>query len=662
MRHKEKKKIIAIALLMFSLFSLLVVKYFKIQVVEWAHWQAIANNQQTLVIKEPFRRGSFYSNVSLKKGHPEKEQPFVIDVTKFHLFIDPLSLPETIQQEVAARLAELSGIEEKAQFFSHFSKKSRCRKVASWLSRETKQQIENWWYPYARNNNIPSNAIFFRADYHRSYPFGSLLGQVLHTIREAKEETTRQALPTGGLEAYFNSLLQGREGKRRIVRSPRNSLATDEQIEPPENGADIFLTINHYIQAIAEEELEKGVIAAEAKGGWVVMMDPYSGEILALAQYPPFDPSRYKEYFNDPIKVEHAQLKPVTNAYELGSIMKPITLAICLKGNQELVSKGEAPLFHPEEKIPTIQEIFPGRASKPLRDVSRSDYLNMYMAIQKSSNIYMATLIDRLINYLGSNWYRETLEDTFGFSQKMKLELPGVAKGFLPTPGKKYPNGTPEWSLPTPYSLAIGYNMLATSIQMVRAYAVLANGGYLVDPTLIRKIIKEGKVLLDQTECKEFPKVLDTNITQTVIQAMKYTTKLGGTGKLADLYGYTEAGKSGTAEKIENGVYSREKYISSFIGIAPANSDPTIKTRFILLVSIEEPAPICLAGGGRNYHGGRCAAPVFQKIGRRTLEYLGVTPDDPHGYPPGDPRFDPDRADWLEEVRGLKHLYEEWNK
>lgn len=665
---KEKKKLLVVSIGTFFLFSLLIVQYFKIQILEGEKWTKEALCQHECIVKEPFRRGAFFSNSSLKKGHHEKPQPFVFDVTKYHLFIDPVSIPEVFKNEIAFQLTKLT--ESQTDIRGEFDKKSRSRKVTMWIDRERKEAIQAWWAPYAKKRKIPRNALYFITDYRRCYPFGKLLGQVLHTIREAKEETTHEGLPTGGLESYFNEYLKGKQGKRILMRSPRNSLDTDRIIEPPQDGADVYLTINHYIQAIAEEEIEKGVIAADAKGGWAVMMDPFTGEILALAQYPFFEPARYRDFFNDPDKMEDAKVKPVTDAFELGSIMKPITFAVCLKANEELAIQEKPLLFDPRLPIDTARSIFPGRGNKPLKDTSFHRKLNMNMALQKSSNVYMAQIIDRVVNILGNDWYRATLVNTFGFGEKTGIELPGEAVGLMPTPGKTHPNGTLEWSLPTPYSLAMGHNILATSLQMLRAYAVFANGGKLIQPTLVKKVVHttpEGneEVLLDnlsKERLNSFPQVLSKESIKEIVKAMKFVTKPGGTARLAEINGYTEAGKTGTAEKIVAGAYSKQHYVSSFIGFTPANLDSYPTTRFILIVSIDEPEYRILEGGIKAHHGGRCAAPVFREISRRTLEYLGVEPDDPYGYPAGDPRYNADLADWMKEVRDLKLLYEQWNK
>lgn len=660
-----KKRLVLISLSIFFLYCLLIAQYFKIQIIEGSKWEKKALSQHEFVLKEPAKRGAFFSNNSLKKGHFEKPTAFVVDVTKFHLFIDPVSISDQHKNEIIDNLSLLLGL-QKEELKVELQRKSRSRKIANFLDKEKKESVLKWWAPFAKKNKIPKNSLFFVTDYQRSYPYNKMLGQVLHTIRDFKDETTNEGVPTGGLEAYFNEALKGKEGKRIMLRSPLNSLEIDKVIEKPVDGADIHLTINHCIQAIAEEELEKGVKRANAKGGWAVMMNPQTGEILAFAQYPFFDPSRYKEFFNDKEKIENAKVKPLTDAFELGSIMKPITIAICLKAQEEQNVKNFASFAN--EKIDTSRSSFPGRGSKPLKDTHFHNYLNMYMAIQKSSNVYMAVSIDRVISKMGNDWYRSMLVNTFGFGKKTGIELPGEATGLIPTPGKLHPNGALEWSLPTPYSLAMGHNMLATSIQMLRAYAVFGNGGFLVKPTLIRKSTKKNDlgeeiVTLDNTtpsRLKKFPKVLSKEICNEVMKAMKYTTKNGGTASLASIPGYSEAGKTGSAEKIIDGSYSKKRHVSSFIGFAPANLKD--QPKLVLLVTIDDPEYRILEGGTRTHLGGWCAAPIFREIAKRTLEYLGFEPDDPHGYPQGDPRFVPEKADWVKEVKELKELYDSWNK
>jgi cell division protein FtsI (penicillin-binding protein 3) len=653
-----KKRIVWIAVGLFFLFSLLILQYYNLQIVQHERWAKEAKLQHQRIVLEPFKRGTFYSNTEIKEGHPFKEQALVEDVQQFHLFIDPFQIPDYAKDEIAGYLRAIIGIEKEdfKEFRAEFDKKSRSRKIAMWLDFETKKEVLSWWDHYAKQEKILKNSLFFVDDYKRSYPFGKLLGQVLHTIRDNKDELTKEGVPTGGLEMQFNDYLKGKQGKRLLVHSPRNTLEMGKIIDPPENGSDIYLTINHYLQAIAEEEIENGVKKSKAKSGWAVMMDPHTGAILALAQYPFFPPYEYREFFNDPKLIEHTKIKAVTDANEIGSVMKPITLACALLANKCLEKEGKDCVFSMNEKMATSNGSFPGR-KKPLKDTHTHNFLNAYMAIQKSSNIYVARLVDRIIKSLGNEWYRLQLEEVFGFGQRTLIELPGEVKGLLPRIGKRHPSGALEWSTPTPYSLAMGHNIQATSLQILRAYAIIANGGFKVQPTIVKKIIKNHEVILDNTwnlTTKE--RVLDADIVMAVTEAMKYTTKTGGTARKANIWGYSECGKTGTAEKIVDGCYSKTNFFSSFIGFAPAKSP-----KFVLLVAIDEPEPIFIPGIGKNSQGGTCAAPIFREIGKRTLEYLGVPPDDEYGYPVGDPRYNADKADWIKETETLSNLYETWN-
>jgi cell division protein FtsI (penicillin-binding protein 3) len=662
----DRKRLLWISLFIFTLFSALVIQFYRIQIVEGDKWAKHAKAQHQVVVTEPFKRGLFYSNASIKTGHPDEPIPFVVDVPKFHLYIDPLSIPENCRSEIAGQLSSFLHLQDKdkQKIRLQFDKKSRSRKLVMWINRDMRERIQQWWSKYSSSKKIVRNALFFVQDYKRSYPFGKLLGQVLHTVREERDSVTEQSVPTGGLELIFNHYLQGKPGKRLLLRSPRHPMDTGKIISYPEDGADVFLTINHYLQAIAEEEIEKAVKKANAYSGWAVMMDPRSGEILALAQYPFFDPSQYRQFFNNPSTLEHTKVKAITDTLEPGSVMKPITLAICLKANEEMKKRGKNPLFSPEEKVGTANGRFPGR-SKPISDTKLHRYLNMTLALQKSSNIYMARMVQRVIDNLGEKWYRSALQDIFGFGLKTGIELPSESPGLLPTPGKKNPNGTLEWSVPTPFSISFGHNILVNGLQMLRSYAIIANGGYDVKPTIVKKIVKthhDGtkEVLLDNTlsqRIASFPRVLEPKIAEDIAEIMKLVTKPGGTASKADIWGYTEAGKTGTSEKIVGGTYSKKNYISTFVGFAPAK-DP----RFVLLIAIDEPECKYVPGLGKNHHGGNCCAPVFREIGSRALQYLGVEPDDPYGYPAGDPRSNLEKADCMQKIKMLKELYRQWNE
>lgn len=661
---EDSKRLVFLASFMLFLFGLIVFQFYHLQIVEGEKWDKIASVQHHLQVTEYFMRGGFYSNTEIKHDQLNQKVPFVVEVPKYHLFIDPYSLDKKHKILVAKKIFEFFPVsmKEKEKIFKEFLKKSRSRKIVSWIDKDKKDEIEKWWRDFSKKEKIVSNAIFFVNDYQRSYPYGSLLGQVLQTVQDQKDPLTFQSIPTGGLELYFNDYLQGRLGKRSVTRSLRHPLDTGKVLEEPENGADVYLTINHYIQAIAEEELQKGVKNANAKGGWAIMMDPYTGEILAFAQAPFVDLRNYSKYFGDEKLKEYTKVKAIIDPYEPGSVMKPITVSLALKANDELKKQGKKPIFHPDEKIATSRGSFPGR-NKALKDTRTHNFLNMNLAVQKSSNVYAAILVDRIINALGEKWYRDNLIEIFGFSKKTDIELPGESDGFVPAQDKKYPNGAYEWSKATPYSLAMGYNILVNSLQMLRAHAIIANEGIDVKPTLLRKITKiidgEEKVIVDNTKNFDISKrkrLLSESNCKLIKKAMKFTTKPGGTAPLADIPGYTEAGKTGTAEKITNGKYNKDVHISSFIGFTPVE-----KPRFILMVVIDEPEKRYVPGVGKIQQGGTCAAPVFKEIALRSLKYLGAPEDDPYGFPYPDKRRDPTKSDYNKELKRLSELYKSWN-
>jgi len=630
------------------LFSLVLINYYKIQVIENDKWVKIAETQHQTVVTEPFHRGKIYcQSENAKEG-----KCVAMDVLTYHLYIDPFSIIVPVKEEM---IKFLTPVLKNKNIKSHFYKKSRWRKVDSFLSLKQKEEIETWWKTFYRKNKLPSNALTFVKDYKRSYPYGHLLGQVLSTIYRNRDEKTGKAVPINGIEKQFHEYLQGEVGKRYLMRSPKYAIDDARRHIAARNGSDVHLTINYQVQAICEEELERGVKKVNAKGGWAVMMDPYDGKIIAMAQYPFFEPENYSKYFSSKEKQESTKPKSVTDLFEPGSSMKVLTAAIGLKANEVMLENNLSPLFCPFEMVETSNPYFKGR-TRPLKDVSFHSYLNLFLAIQKSSNIYPARMIEKILEKLGPRWYSDQLQDIFGLGQKSGLELPYESPGMVPIYGKKYANGKDQWSGPTPYSLAIGYNSMVNAIQMARAYCVFANDGYLVQPTLLEKIVSpEGKEFIFEPKPKK--KVLSTDICQMMMQALKYTTKVGGTSYLAAIPGYTEAGKSSTSEKIVNGIYSKDTHCSSFVGIAPAN-----QPRFVLVVVVDEPEKKFISGFGTTHFGGKCAAPIFREIGKRSLQILKVPYDDPHGFSKGDPRTIEEESDWYRESAHLKAIYDEWNK
>lgn len=658
-----RRRLVLVAIVMIAFLAVLIFQFYSLQIIQGSKWELLAKKQHVAIVTEPFKRGNIYLTHIDKATNQELFVPVALDIQKFHLYVNPKTIPENIKETVSQDLFKELGLDPTLwpRFSMQFYKPSQSRRLFMWLNVEQKEKLLRWWVPYAKQHRLAKNAVYFISDYHRAHPYGTMLGQLLHNVQEYKEENTQQAIPTGGLELVLDPYLQGKQGKRRLLRSPRHAMEIGQVIEEPEDGADVYLTIDPFLQAIVEKELKIGVERVSAKSAWAVVMDPHSGNILAMGQYPYFDLNTYQDFFNDPSLIRETRCKAIQDACEPGSIVKPLMVAIALKGNLILKEKNKPLLFDPEAKLNMSHPYFPGR-KKPMRDVTFHRFLNLDMALQKSSNVYMGLLGQKIVEQFGNEWFKDQLVNVFGFGVPTGFKWPGEALGFVPSSGKYYPSGRPEWSGSTPYSLVMGYNMLASSVQLARAYSVVANGGYWVNPRLVSKIVKKDQVIIPSNpsikeDIDRSEPVLPFSVCQRLIAAMKYDTKLGGTAARADVAGYTEIGKTGTAEKIVGGSYSKKDHLATFAGFAPAKN-PT----FVIVICVDEPKAKFVSGVGKLHHGSYAAAPIFEKIAQHCLTRLMVPPDDPYGYPYRDPRADRTRADWVKEAQSLKELYQEWNK
>lgn len=644
-------------------FSVILVRFYFLQVIERDKWLSIANRQHRILLSESGKRGTFFAHNSLCNNSSEEDKPLAMDVLSYSLIIDPLGIPEEHKPLLIRDISRMLHVDKGIS--SAFYKKSRYRKIAEHLFTGKKEEIERWWHLYAKKYRISRNALFFRKSYQRVYPFGHMLGQVLQSVRTVDNgDGDVHIVPLGGLEKVFHPYLSGKKRCASFFRVPRQYVMLEELDgsdgtynlfqDSDIDGNHVYLTINHVLQSIVEEELARGIESVSAKRGMAIMMNPFSGAVYALAHYPFFSPERYRDFYRD--KLSHVKIGAISDCFEPGSTMKPISMAIALKANQMCLRQNERPIFSPEKMISCDRVNFPGR-SKPMKDLRHHRKLNMPMAMQKSSNIYPALLIQKVVEKCGASWYRNQLTQVFGFGEKSGIELSYENIGLVPTPGKKHKNGRPEWSPSTPSSLAIGYNVTVNLVQMAKAFSIFANGGLSVKPTLWRKIVfQDGREIHNADLITVRTRVLDEAIVQAIVKAMKYTTKIGGSGVLADVPGFTEVGKTSTSEKCIDGKYYKDKNGSSFVGFAPEN-----KTKFVLLVFVDEPKKEFIHGFGFTHFGGKCAGPIFREISRRALEYFGCSPDDPYGYPTGDARFNPKKADWFQEASQLNKDYEKYN-
>ncbi|MBI1906450.1 MAG: penicillin-binding protein 2 [Rhodocyclales bacterium] len=408
-------------------------------------------------------------------------------------------------------------------------------------------------------------------EYRRYYPGGEVMAHVVG-FTGADDEGQE------GMELAFDEQLKGRPGSRRVIRDRRGKIVEDvESIRPPHDGQDIALAMDNKIQFLAYSALRHAIQLHQAKAGAVVVLDARTGEVLALVNAPTFNP-------NNRASLSGAQLRNrvLTDVFEPGSTMKPFIGALALESGK----------FRPD----TVIDTDPGRMAigrAVISDVRPHGVLTVSQVIQKSSNV---GTVKMAMNFAPADMWR--MFDTLGFGAPLDLGFPGEVGGHL-RPAK-------SWKPIEQATMAFGHGISATLVQMARAYLAFARDGELLPLSLTRV----------EAVPPQGVRVFSAATARAMRAMLELAAGPGGTAPKAQITGYRVAGKTGTAHKLEGGRYAN-KYVSSFVGLAPA-SNP----RLVVAVMIDEPS------AGQHY-GGAVAAPVFARIMEGALHALGVAPDGP---------------------------------
>jgi len=390
-----------------------------------------------------------------------------------------------------------------------------------------------------------------------------------------------------GVELVYDKYLKGRPGFRLTSRDAkrRHLSSKDERFLAPVNGFNLILNIDGTIQNIAEQALEDAYKRYKAKGAVIIVMEPNTGEILALANRPTHNPN----FFHD-FKPEVHRNRGVTDLFEPGSVFKIVTAACAL----------EAEVVDFEDKFFCENGKYWVRGHC-LHDHKPHATLTFREVIEKSSNIGTVKVAQKLNPRDLYNQIR-----LFGFGQTTGIDLKGEVKGVTHPPER--------WSKITIAALPIGHEVTVTAIQLACAISAIANGGDLVRPWVAREVRDEKGEAIVSFSPKVVKRVISKKTARKTKEILKGVVERG-TGKRAKLESYTAAGKTGTAQKLEpSGSYSHSKFIGSFIGFAPVENP-----RIAVVVCIDEPRPV--------YYGGVVSAPVFKKVAENTLRYLGVESD-----------------------------------
>ncbi|RJQ19004.1 MAG: penicillin-binding protein 2 [Nitrospiraceae bacterium] len=386
-----------------------------------------------------------------------------------------------------------------------------------------------------------------------------------------------------GVELVYDEYLKGEVKSVSVGMDAKGrSLASDIKETVP--GNNIILTLDEGLQYIVERELNAAMEERKAKAAVAIMMDPMTGEILALANRPTYDPN-----FPAAAGGEEKRNRAITDLYEPGSTMKSVLASAALE--EKAVRPGD--LFDASRGAITV-------GGKTIHDVHRHGVLNFQEVIQKSSNVGAVKIGMRL----GAAKYYEYLKK-FGYGEKSGIDFPGEIKGIL--------RNVKNWSGTSLAAMSIGQEIGVTPLQMLRAYSAIANGGVLMKPYIVSEIISPDGKVIKKNSPKEERRVISQTTSATLRGILKTVVEEGGTAQKASVKGNFVAGKTGTAQIFDpkTGRYSKNRFVSSFVGFAPAD-DP----RVALIVVIYEPQ-------GATY-GGLVAAPVFKNIIEHTFTYLDV--------------------------------------
>jgi cell division protein FtsI (penicillin-binding protein 3) len=434
--------------------------------------------------------------------------------------------------------------------------------------------------------NAEGLGMFYEPNRH--YPQGQLAGQLIGFVGRDSEGLE-------GLELKYNEYVRGETGSSMTERDALGRRVLVQGVEglhiPP--GSDIHLTLDTSIQHMAEKELEASILKYRAKAGVAVVVEPFTGEVLALANYPSFDPNQYAKQ-----TAEQRRNRAVTDSFEPGSTFKTILAAAALE--EGVVGKDD--LFYCEMgKYPF--------AGKIIHDTHPHGWLPFSKILQVSSNIGFTKVAeklkkDRFFKYI----------EKFGFGEPTGIDVPGEVSGLLRKPDK--------WSAVDLATHGFGQGLSATPMQLVMAYAAVANGGFLMRPYVMRRAVSaKGEVVLEN-EPRVVRRVISQKTATLLASMLRDVTTEGGTGMMANVDGFDVAGKTGTAQKADpvHGGYAAKKRVASFVGFVPAN-----QPRLVALVLIDEPEV--------NVYGGVVAAPVFRNIAQGALRHLAVAPQSPAPIP-----------------------------
>jgi cell division protein FtsI/penicillin-binding protein 2 len=579
-QKRIRKRTIILTFFFFLWFFGLTLRLVELQVIEHSRLRAAAVRQSQLKSEIVPERGTIHDRRGkiLARSFPTPSVSYISSEEE--------SLPQKLAKiRELARVLELSDSDLK-RIKARIEKGETFIWIKRKISPEKGEQVRR----------LGLSEITIQEENKRYYPLGRLAAHVLGGVNIDDEGAS-------GVELQYDARLKGMAGEGLFLRDAKKRNYHREVLKPPTPGQDLILTIDETIQYIAQRELEKAVESQGANWGTVIISRPASGEILAMASSPDYDPNDFSAA--DP---EERRDRAIQYNFEPGSTFKIVTAAAAREfGLVDFTDTFDC--SHGSIRV----------AGWTISDHKKMGILSFSEVIIHSSNVGTAIVSQRIGP---ENLYR--MIKAFRFGEKTGVELPGEEAGIF--------HPLPKWSGSSLASQSIGYGISVTAIQMLQAMNVFANHGFLVPLHMTRETFDFSPSLLTAPSPGE--RVISEKTASDLIEKVFEKVVLEGTGQAAQVDGFTVAGKTGTAQKIDpaTGTYSAHKHLASFVGFVPAR-----KPVLSMIVVIDEPKT-------ELHYGGQVAAPVFQEIARRVLLYLGQTP-----------QFDPAKKVITAQLRGASY-------
>lgn len=536
---------------MFLFFAALIIKLVDIQILKSEELKYFARKQQVGVEKIPADRGLVYDRNNVLLEYNRHDISFYADL----------------------RMVSSKSKDEIAEKFSHVFGKSKIHylKLLSGTGKTICLERKAPSEKAIQLIGFKKTGLFYRQDPTRVYHYGSLASHVLGYVNTEYNGLT-------GVAQTFNQVLKGEEGIRLVERNAIGEVVTveDKETKPAIPGNNLYLTIHKSYQAILENELKNGLKEYGGSSATGIIMDPYSGEILALANANDFNPNEYWKY-NDDVR----RNKALTDTYEPGSTFKVITMASLL--DQKLCSLHES--IYVENGTYKFRNV-------NIKDTHPFNHLTTTQVIEQSSNIGFAKLIQRLDDESYYKYLRG-----FGFGYNTSIQLPGEAGGLLRKPN--------QWSALSKTYLSFGYEISVTPIQLITAFCAVINGGVLYQPQIVKSQVRYDGSFVYQAQPKEIRRVISSGTSDLMRKLLAGAVK-NGTGKKAASDLIEIGGKTGTSQKLIDGKYSRAHYNSSFVGFFPVDNP---KVAMLILVNSPDVGK----------YGGLVAAPIFKRVAERIV-------------------------------------------